>query len=44
MFVISINNFEIIIDPILNDSLVDMDTAVFFIEDPYAITVEFLLN
>ena len=30
-----INNFNIIIDPISNDSLVDMDTAIFFIEDPF---------
>ena len=28
-------NFNIIIDPILNDSLVDIDSADFFIEDPF---------
>ena len=29
------NNFNIIIDPILNDSLVDIDTANLFVEDPF---------
>ena len=30
-----LNDFNIIIDPILNDSLIDVDTSNFFIEDPF---------
>ena len=29
------NNFNIIIDPILNDSVVELDTTNFFIDDPF---------
>ena len=29
------NDFNIIIDPILNDSLIDVDTSSFFAEDPF---------